>query len=162
MLNALNQSRHWGRAPQTIPSAPVGSQPNCGASRHGRQWMQLAWASRGRLLDPRTGFFQKRVVFLFACFPATPLCVAGPMFLDLPATASQQDIQLALDHGSDGCEVRLGQGTFVIRKPIFLRKDNDALCGTGGSTVLYLADGANCPVVVLGAPLARPALFLGE
>ncbi len=64
---------------------------------------------------------------------------------------------MALDHAPDGGQVRLGPGTFIVHQPIFLRKDDEALRGAGASTVLFLADNANCPVIVLGAPLTRPA-----
>jgi hypothetical protein len=62
-----------------------------------------------------------------------------------------QGIQSALDSLPAGSEVVLGAGTYVIREPIRLRKDDQALRGAGPSTILYLADGANCPVVILGS-----------
>jgi len=56
-----------------------------------------------------------------------------------------------LDSLPAGGEVRLSAGTYIIHQPVVLRKDHQSLHGCGASTVLYLADGANCPVVVLGA-----------
>lgn len=84
-------------------------------------------------------------------------CLGSSRIVDLPASASAEDIQTALDRAPDGGRVRLGPGTFYIRQPIFLRKGGEALQGAGASTVLFLVDNANCPVIVLGAPLARPA-----
>jgi hypothetical protein len=64
-----------------------------------------------------------------------------------------EGIQLALDKASVGGEVVLDQGTYLVNYPIFLRQDKQTLRGAGPRTILRLADNANCPVVVLGAPL---------
>jgi hypothetical protein len=61
---------------------------------------------------------------------------------------------LALDGLPEGGEVVLSEGKYLIRKPVILRKDHQTLRGCGVATVLYLADAANCPVVVLGSPTA--------
>jgi len=45
-------------------------------------------------------------------------------------------------------------GRYLIHEPIILRNDRQTLRGCGPATVLYLAGGANCPVVVLGWPFA--------
>jgi hypothetical protein len=63
-----------------------------------------------------------------------------------------EGIQSALDSLPAGGEVVLSEGKYVVRAPIILRKDRQTLRGVGAGTVLYLADGANCPVVILGAP----------
>jgi len=76
--------------------------------------------------------------------------------LNLPAASSGQDIQNALDHLSGGGEVVLAAGTYTIQRPIMLQNNHLSLRGTGPTTILYLADKANCPVVILGAP-ASPA-----
>jgi len=60
-------------------------------------------------------------------------------------------IQAALDDLPAGGEVVLAEGAYVIRQPIRLRKDGQTLRGSGRSTILYLADDANCPVVILGS-----------
>jgi hypothetical protein len=62
-----------------------------------------------------------------------------------------QGIQAALDALPAGGEVVLGGGTYLIQQPVRLRKDGQTLRGSGSSTILYLADGANCPVVILGS-----------
>jgi nitrous oxidase accessory protein NosD len=60
-------------------------------------------------------------------------------------------IQAALDSLPFGGEVVLGAGTYLVREPIRVRKDGQTLRGCGPTTVLYLADEANCPVVILGS-----------
>src|SRR5581483_5611165 len=67
-----------------------------------------------------------------------------------------EDIQQALDRLPDGGEVVLGPGTYVVHQPIVLRHDHQTLRGSGPKTVLFLADGADCPVVILGSPSERP------
>jgi hypothetical protein len=66
-----------------------------------------------------------------------------------------EGIQLALDGLPNGGEVALSEGKYLIRKPVILRKNHQTLRGRGVSTVLYLVDAANCPVVVLGSPIAH-------
>jgi Periplasmic copper-binding protein (NosD) len=69
----------------------------------------------------------------------------------IPPNAGGEGIQAALDALPTGGEVVLAAGRYYIKEPIILRQDNQTLRGCGTSTVLYLADGANCPVVVLGS-----------
>jgi hypothetical protein len=66
-------------------------------------------------------------------------------------SAGGEAIQSALDSLPAGGEVVLGAGQYIIRQPIILRHNGQTLRGRGASTVLYLADGANCPVVILGS-----------
>jgi hypothetical protein len=73
----------------------------------------------------------------------------------VPPDAGGQGIQSALDQLPAGGEVVLSEGCYLIHKPIILRKDSQTLRGCGTSTVLYLADGANCPVVVMGSLSGR-------
>jgi hypothetical protein len=72
-----------------------------------------------------------------------------------PITASPNSdsdwIQSELDHLPAGGELVLSAGRYVIGAPIMLRKDGQTLRGAGEATVLVLADGANCPVVVMGS-----------
>jgi hypothetical protein len=78
--------------------------------------------------------------------------------LPVPPSSGGAGIQSALDSLPAGGEVQLSAGQYLIRQPIILRKDHQTLRGCGASTVLFLADGANCPAVVLGSPTdhARP------
>ncbi len=73
--------------------------------------------------------------------------------LSIPANSTGADIQRALDQLPDGGDVVLAPGTFQVRDPIVLRRDHQSLRGSGYATVLQLADGANCPVVILGSPI---------
>jgi len=74
--------------------------------------------------------------------------------LPVPPSGGGEGIQAALDALPAGGEVLLSAGRYLIRQPVMLRKDRQTLRGGGVSTVLYLADGANCPVVVMGSPFA--------
>lgn len=51
---------------------------------------------------------------------------------------------------SGGGVVELGAGTFTVTQPIILDRDGVELRGQGPATILWLADRANCPVVVIG------------
>jgi hypothetical protein len=85
------------------------------------------------------------------------ICLSWPVSnfasnLPVPPASGGDGIQSALDALPAGGEVRLDAGTYMVHQPIVLRKDHQTLRGCGLSTVLYLADRANCPVVVLGSP----------
>ena len=100
-------------------------------------------------------------LFLFAMALAEqsglPLPAAEPVTIALPAGATSAVIQMALDSlPAAGGEVVLPAGTFVISHPIVLRRDHQSLRGAGDATVLRLADGANCPVIILGEPVNDP------
>ena len=71
--------------------------------------------------------------------------------VSVPPGAGGEGIQSALDSLPAGGEVVLSAGQYLIREPILLRQDSQTLRGCGAATVLSLADGANCPVVVLGS-----------
>ena len=68
------------------------------------------------------------------------------------ATSGGDEIQKALDGLADGGEVVLAPGTYKIHQPIVLRHDYRTLREAGPETILVLADNANCPVVIIGAP----------
>ena len=75
----------------------------------------------------------------------------------LPAGVTSAEIQQALDIlPESGGEVVLPPGTFEVRQPIVLQRDHQTLRGSGDATVLRLADGANCPVIILGEPVNNP------
>jgi parallel beta-helix repeat protein len=82
--------------------------------------------------------------------------VVNPRIVNLTATASGLDIQAALDGLPVDGEVVLAAGKYEVHQPIILRHDHQVLRGAGLDTVLFLADGANCPVIVLGAPAVAP------
>jgi hypothetical protein len=89
------------------------------------------------------------------------VCLSCPVsnfaaVLPVPPSVGGEGIQAALDALPAGGEVVLDAGRYLIRQPIMLRKNRQTLRGSGVSTVLYLADSANCPVVVLGSPFGNP------
>ena len=90
---------------------------------------------------------------LLLCLSSSLVCEAGSFAITLSAHASQEMIQQALDRLPQGGEVVLPPGTYEIKRPIMLRYDHLTLRGSGSNTVLHLAAHANCPVVILGAPV---------
>ena len=81
---------------------------------------------------------------------------ASPAVVLLSTNSSAAEIQKALDHLPPGGEVVLTAGTFEITRPLLVQRDDTTLRGSGRSTVLRLADNADCPVVILGPPLREP------
>ncbi|HTY86723.1 MAG TPA: right-handed parallel beta-helix repeat-containing protein [Candidatus Acidoferrum sp.] len=91
--------------------------------------------------------------------PQTP--AARLRSLTVPPGADSAIIQQALDSlPASGGEVVLPPGVFEIRQPLVLRHDHQSLRGSGDTTVLHLADGANCPVIILGEPVNHPRTTL--
>jgi hypothetical protein len=71
------------------------------------------------------------------------------------------DIQKALDSlPATGGEVDLPAGRIEIHAPIILCRDDLTLRGAGPTTILHLADDANCPVIILGEPVNAPARII--
>ncbi len=98
-----------------------------------------------------------RLIFLIGILPGLTVHAAQPTVVSIPSTAGSQEIQQALDQlPEDGGEVVLAPGTYEIKQAIVLRRDHQGLRGSGASTILRLADSANCPVIVLGAPMIEP------
>lgn len=95
-----------------------------------------------------------RVILPIAVVCAPVLsALAAPVIIEVPTNSSSMEIQEALDRlPVSGGEVHLAAGTYRIKSPLLLHRDNQALRGTGAATILQLVDGAECPVVILGAP----------
>jgi hypothetical protein len=92
-----------------------------------------------------------------AAVVAPQIPASKPVVLTLPPGASSVAIQQALDSLPDGGgTVVLPPGISEIRQPIVLRRNHQTLRGSGDATVLRLADGANCPVIILGEPVNNP------
>jgi Periplasmic copper-binding protein (NosD) len=83
-------------------------------------------------------------------FPVSTFAADVPV----PPSSGGEGIQSALDALPAGGEVVLSAGQYPIHQPLILQRDHQTLRGCGLATVLYLANGANCPVVVLGSPSA--------
>ena len=94
--------------------------------------------------------------FLIISIAALNVFVTELTAQTVPAGCSGEEIQRALDRLPAGGEVVLAPGTYIVRQPIVLQRDHQTLRGSGSSTVLFLADNANCPVVILGAPGDAP------
>jgi hypothetical protein len=99
---------------------------------------------------------------MLGLFMVSTLCLTAPVTpfmsqIRLPTGVTGAQIQTALDAlPSSGGEVILPPGRFEIRHPIVLRRDHQTLRGSGPTTILALADGANCPVIILGEPIDHP------
>lgn len=97
------------------------------------------------------------LVFSTASVIAPQIPALKPVVVTLPAGVTGTEIQQVLDRlPESGGEVVLPPGTFEVSQPILLRRDHQSLCGSGDATVLRLADGANCPVLILGEPVDHP------
>jgi hypothetical protein len=77
----------------------------------------------------------------------------SPGIVKLDANANCADIQKALDNLPAHGELLLAPGNYEISQPLMLRHNDVTLRGSGLTTVLHLANEANCPVVVLGPPM---------
>jgi hypothetical protein len=88
---------------------------------------------------------------------ADPADIIQPLIVTLAAGANATQIQLALDSlPLGGGEVVLPPGKITVTQPIVLDRSGQALCGAGEATILFLADNANCPVIIMGQPVNRP------
>ncbi len=88
---------------------------------------------------------------------APQIPVSGPVVVTLSAGVNDRDIQAALDAlPAGGGEVVLPPGKIEIHQPLVLQRDGQVLCGAGADTILWLADNANCPVIILGEPVNHP------
>lgn len=101
----------------------------------------------------RWSFLPASPLFLLLSLAAFQVSAVDLKTLTVPGNSTSVDIQKALDQLPDGGEVVLGPGTFRVTQPIVLRYDHQTLRGSGFSTVLLLANSANCPVVILGSPI---------
>lgn len=107
----------------------------------------------------RSGVFSHfvRIAALFLVCLCTPGRSSGnSSLITVPANSNDEDIMVALAKVGEGGEVVLEAGIYNIRKPIVLQRDHQTLRGAGTNTILLLADHANCPVIVLGAPKNAP------
>jgi polygalacturonase len=85
--------------------------------------------------------------------PQSPASVV----VTLGAGVTGVEIQQALDSLPDsGGEVVLASGVYELSRPIILQRSYQTLRGSGSTTVLHLADGANCPAIIMGEPVNHP------
>ena len=98
-----------------------------------------------------------QLVLVMAYLICFKVLANGSVTVTLPAGVTGAEIQRALDAlPPSGGEVVLASGIFTVRQPIVLRRDHQTLRGSGKETVLRLADGVNCPVVIMGEPVNHP------
>jgi hypothetical protein len=89
--------------------------------------------------------------------------IASPVVVTLQPGVTGWQIQQALDGlPAAGGVVMLPAGKILIRQPVVLRRDFQTLRGTGADTVLWLADDANCPVIIMGEPVNQPQKILKD
>jgi len=75
----------------------------------------------------------------------------------LPAHVTAAEIQQALDSlPANGGEVVLPPGKIELHEPIVLHRAGQALRGAGDDTILFVADNANCPALIMGEPVNSP------
>ncbi|HTR40133.1 MAG TPA: right-handed parallel beta-helix repeat-containing protein [Pseudomonadales bacterium] len=108
------------------------------------------------------GNIGKKLVYL-ACVVGLPALVFGETNVSpaisiatLKSGATAADIQKVLDRYTNGCEVILPPGKILVKQPIVLQHDKQTLRGSGPTTILFLADNANCPVIIMGQPINHP------
>ncbi len=88
---------------------------------------------------------------------ATEQPLMDPVVVTLQPGVTGIQVQQALDSLPDsGGVVILPAGRFLIRQPVVLHRDFQTLRGAGAGTVLWLADNANCPVIIMGEPINHP------
>ncbi|MCX6895194.1 MAG: right-handed parallel beta-helix repeat-containing protein [Verrucomicrobia bacterium] len=102
---------------------------------------------------PAARWFVGLAICILVSYPLS----AFSTVVNLSAGVTGAEIQKALDQlPAEGGEVVLAAGRYEIRQPIVLNRDRQTLRGSGLATVLWLVDGANCPVVLLGSAEANP------
>jgi len=97
------------------------------------------------------------LIFPMSIAAAAAQSTAKPVLVMLHPGVTGGEIQQALDALPEtGGEVVLPPGKIFIRQPVVLRRDFQTLRGSGAATILWLADDANCPVIIMGEPVNSP------
>ena len=95
--------------------------------------------------------------FPVLCSAALENSSVEPVTITLQPGVTGGEIQQTLDAlPASGGEVVLPSEKIIIRQPLVLRRDFQTLRGSGVATILWLADDANCPVIIMGEPVNNP------
>jgi parallel beta-helix repeat protein len=77
--------------------------------------------------------------------------------LTLQPGVTAVQIQQALNLLTNGGEVLLPPGRIKVNQPLVLDHSGESLCGASNeTTILYLVNDANCPVIIMGQPVNHP------
>jgi hypothetical protein len=99
-------------------------------------------------------------IFLFTS-PAPSAVAADLVYVSLQSGVTGAQVQKALDSLADrGGVVVLPPGEISLSAPLVLRRDYQTLRGAGAETILRVADGANCPAIIMGEPVNHPQKVL--
>ncbi len=97
------------------------------------------------------------LAFCAVALAAEPTIPVPSVTVTLITNVTAAKIQQALDSlPMDGGEVVLPSGKIIVTRPIILSREGQGLRGAGDTTILYLADNANCPVIIMGQPVNNP------
>ncbi len=77
--------------------------------------------------------------------------------IDVPPGSGKDIAQAIAQLPPEGGRVLLAAGTYRIEEPLVLDRDDIEICGDQESSLLVLADSADCPLVVIGCMETPPA-----
>lgn len=111
------------------------------------------------------GAVLKSAVIGMSLLLSTGSQAASPIgvFHQLRPGVTDVEIQQALDALPEaGGVVVLPQGTITINHPIALKRSHQTLRGAGTTTILRVADDANCPAIIMGEPVNQPTYTVSD
>lgn len=100
----------------------------------------------------------RAIISLMPLLPGLACAGTAPgVFHMLRPGVTGAEVQAALDDLPDaGGIVILPPGVVTLTQPIVIRRSWQILRGAGTNTVLRVADGANCPALIMGEPVNHP------
>lgn len=117
--------------------------------------MKFTWSNSPARFN---AVLSRAVTSLILLFGAIAFAAGAPgVFHMLRPGVTDLEIQAALGALPDaGGIVILPPGNITLTRPIVIRRPWQTLRGAGTNTVLRVADGANCPALILGEPVNHP------